>query len=106
MAAGEVRDCAHNHPVSRGQLVDHCRPRPTAVATIGSDEASATALCSKATTAQHSYPRARRRTDRDAEAVATWRLRSVPSGGASEFNAPPPHAAYERSQWRSFTEDR
>jgi hypothetical protein len=57
-------------------------PRPAAVATIGSDEAPTTAVCSKATTAQHSYVSARGNADRHAQAAATSRLIGLPFGGA------------------------
>ncbi len=65
-------------------------PRPEAVATIGSDDAPTTAVCPKATTAQHSYASARHNADRDAQAAATSRLSGLPFGGASDYNGPPP----------------
>ena len=65
-------------------------PPPAAVATIGSDEAPTTAVCSKATTAQHSYASARGNADRHAQAAATLRLSGLLLGGASDYNGPPP----------------
>jgi hypothetical protein len=64
-------------------------PRPAAVATIGSDGTPTTSVCSKATTAQHSYASARGNADPSAHAAATSRLSGLPFGGASDYNGPP-----------------
>ena len=55
-----------------------------------SDDTPTTAVCPKATTAQHSYASARHNADRDAQAAVSRRLSGLPFGGASDYNGPPP----------------
>jgi hypothetical protein len=73
-------------------------PRPAAVATIGSDEAPTTAVCSKATTAPYSYASGRDNADRHAQAAATSRLSGLPFGGASDYNGTPPTSQHTNAK--------
>ena len=72
--------------------------RPAAVDTIGSNEASTTAVSAKLTTAQHSYARVRHNADRHAQAAATSRLSGLPFGGASGYNGPAPAAQHTNAK--------